>query len=202
MRARAQGAIEYLMIYGWAILAVLIVGLVMLQLGVFDPQEFPVSAAGFVRLKPQLAGTSVTTSGVFNAVFTNTLSVPVYITGVRIVDLDSDSVVCCSHSEGMSPDCQVPAVTNAASDIGGWDHSYLNSLGNSVSVGSGDTAKVELGRTMQVSSPGTAENGCIVEGADSSGSYRLQVEIYYELTLGGVRGAHKEVGTISGTFEQ
>ena len=57
LRNRGQGAMEYLMTYGWAILVVMIVGIVMWQLGIFNlGQTTATTAKGFSRIKPMLTG--------------------------------------------------------------------------------------------------------------------------------------------------
>jgi hypothetical protein len=53
---RGQGAMEYLMTYGWAILVVMIVGIVMWQLGIFNLNQGSTTTTGFSKIKPQLAG--------------------------------------------------------------------------------------------------------------------------------------------------
>ncbi|MFC2162400.1 hypothetical protein ACFLRF_01850 [Candidatus Altiarchaeota archaeon] len=68
---KGQGAMEYLMTYGWAILVVMIVGIVMWQLGIFSMGTTTVTATGFSKIKPQLAGTGLTAGGGFTGVFTN-----------------------------------------------------------------------------------------------------------------------------------
>ena len=52
---RSQGAMEYLMSYGWAILVVIIVGGVMWQLGIFEAQSGQASSTGFSNIKPILS---------------------------------------------------------------------------------------------------------------------------------------------------
>jgi len=55
MDSKAQGAMEYLMSYGWAILVIMAVGGVMWQLGVFNVGgSVPPTATGFQALKPLL----------------------------------------------------------------------------------------------------------------------------------------------------
>ena len=58
---RGQGAMEYLMTYGWAILVVMIVGIVMWQLGIFnmggttvtmDKPSLRIRDAGGDKVKP------------------------------------------------------------------------------------------------------------------------------------------------------
>jgi hypothetical protein len=55
MRQKAQGAMEYMMSYGWAILVVMVVGVAMWQLGVFDMQSTATTSTGFSVMKPLLA---------------------------------------------------------------------------------------------------------------------------------------------------
>ncbi|MEM3609697.1 MAG: hypothetical protein QW076_02190, partial [Candidatus Anstonellales archaeon] len=48
---RGQGAFEYMVSYGWAILIVIVLGILLFSLGVFNPSQTP-TASGFVYLKP------------------------------------------------------------------------------------------------------------------------------------------------------
>jgi len=69
---RGQSAMEYLMTYGWAILAVMIVGIAMWQLGIFSAGGLTgTTSTGFPRIKPQLSLTKTTTAGDFQGIFTN-----------------------------------------------------------------------------------------------------------------------------------
>jgi len=53
MERKGQGAMEYLMTYGWAILVVMIVGVVLWQLGIFGGGPGAVNtASGFGKVKP------------------------------------------------------------------------------------------------------------------------------------------------------
>ena len=53
MDRKGQGAMEYLMTYGWAILVVMIVGVVLWQLGIFGGGPGAVNtASGFGKVKP------------------------------------------------------------------------------------------------------------------------------------------------------
>jgi len=53
MDRKGQGAMEYLMTYGWAILVVMIVGVVLWQLGIFGGGPGAVNTAtGFSKIKP------------------------------------------------------------------------------------------------------------------------------------------------------
>jgi hypothetical protein len=83
-RRRGQGAMEYLMTYGWAILVVMIVGLAMWRLGIFSMGSTSLTTTGFGKLKPQLAGTGLTSAGVFNGIFTNGAGTGITITSFTI----------------------------------------------------------------------------------------------------------------------
>jgi len=56
MRSCGQGAMEYLMSYGWAVLVVLVVGVTIWQLGVFSfGGTIPPTSTGFQAIKPLTA---------------------------------------------------------------------------------------------------------------------------------------------------
>lgn len=48
---KAQGAFEYMVSYGWAILIVLVLGIMLFSLGILNPSQTP-TATGFVVLRP------------------------------------------------------------------------------------------------------------------------------------------------------
>ncbi|MEM4347216.1 MAG: hypothetical protein QW802_01335 [Candidatus Altiarchaeota archaeon] len=50
-KKKGQGAMEYLMTYGWAILVVMIVGVVLWQLGIFGPSSTVNTCRGFSKVK-------------------------------------------------------------------------------------------------------------------------------------------------------
>ena len=61
---KGQGAMEYLMTYGWAILVVMIVGVVLWQLGIFGGGPGAVNtASGFGKIKPMEPSIKYTTGG-------------------------------------------------------------------------------------------------------------------------------------------
>ena len=68
---RGQGAMEYLMTYGWAILVVMIVGIVMWELGIFNMGSTSMTSSGFGKIKPQIAASGLNADDSFTGVFTN-----------------------------------------------------------------------------------------------------------------------------------
>jgi len=82
-RRRGQAAMEYLMTYSWAILVVMLVGIAMWQLGIFNlGSSTSTTYTGFPRLKPQLTLVAVRTEGNMTSVFTNGGGGPIVITNV------------------------------------------------------------------------------------------------------------------------
>jgi len=56
IKAKGQGAMEYLMTYGWAIAVVLAIGIGMWRMGVFSlGGNMPPTASGFTTIQPLLA---------------------------------------------------------------------------------------------------------------------------------------------------
>ncbi len=92
---KGQGAMEYLMTYGWAILVVMIVGIVMWQLGIFNMGSTSITATGFSKIKPQLAGTGIdATTGIFTGAFTNGVGTSITITGATVNNTMNALVAC------------------------------------------------------------------------------------------------------------
>jgi hypothetical protein len=109
---RAQGAMEYLMTYGWAILVVMIVGIVMWQLGIFNMGGTTVTATGFAKIKPQLAGTGITRLGIPRMVFTNGVGTTITVVSARVVDVGTPTKSCGITSLQFSPSKTVNAGDN------------------------------------------------------------------------------------------
>ena len=100
---KGQGAMEYLMTYGWAILVVMIVGIVMWQLGIFNITGGATTSTGFAKIKPQLAGIGVTHLGPGTMIFTNGAGTRIDIISVRISDLTEDRMSCIVPSNQIAP---------------------------------------------------------------------------------------------------
>lgn len=62
-RVKGQASLEYLMTYGWAILIILVVGLVLWQMGFFNPPATGHGCSGFSHIVPldtKLSGNKLT----------------------------------------------------------------------------------------------------------------------------------------------
>jgi hypothetical protein len=84
--SKGQGAMEYLTTYGWAILVVVIVGLVLYQAGVFNTQT-TTTFSDWKQLQP-LAPTVnyFGSTGQFEAGYTNTAGVDIFIRNITVVE--------------------------------------------------------------------------------------------------------------------
>ena len=86
---KAQAAMEYLTTYGWAVLVVMIVGIILWELGILSPGgQSAHSSIGFPRIKPQMALNSMNASGYFMGVFTNGAGGPIIFESVTCGGLD------------------------------------------------------------------------------------------------------------------
>ncbi|MFH0859571.1 MAG: hypothetical protein V1921_00050 [Candidatus Altiarchaeota archaeon] len=69
---KAQGAMEYLMTYSWAILVVMLVGIALWQLGVFDlGASRTATFTGFPTIRPHMGLSGVTSAGTLTLVLLN-----------------------------------------------------------------------------------------------------------------------------------
>jgi hypothetical protein len=83
---KGQGAMEYLTTYGWAILVVVIVGLVLYQAGVFNTQT-STTFSDWRQLQPLSPSINYFGStGQFEAGYTNTAGVDILIRNVTVVE--------------------------------------------------------------------------------------------------------------------
>jgi len=144
---RGQGAMEYLMTYGWAILVVMIVGIVMWQLGIFNIGGTTVTMTGFPRIKPQLAATGIKASdGSLNGVFTNGVGTKIRIISANVTD--SASTAACSGTQ-----VNVDGATLPSSSISAGSNFRLSTgTNNCVATGQnvGDVYLVNVALTYNV----------------------------------------------------
>jgi len=188
---KAQSSMEYLMTYGWAVLVVLVVGVILWEVGIFDTSPKGASFTGFAKLKPQLAGTGITQSGYFRGVFTNGMGGKVVVTAVRVRDMATGNIICCSHEEAGT------GCNDAASNVGGKDaEDFMDGPTDETKypkVPAGDIFLVDLGRDP--------DNLCSIPNALFGGSYNVGVEIDYLSTSGRDTVPHTDSGVIRGALE-
>ena len=84
LKRKGQAAMEYLATYGWAIMVVMVVGVAMWRMGIFNMGSSTMTSTGFAKIKPLLSGTGLTHNGDFIGVFTNGLGSTTEVTSVLI----------------------------------------------------------------------------------------------------------------------
>jgi hypothetical protein len=99
---RGQGAMEYLMTYGWAILVVMIVGVVLWQLGVFNVGQGNLVTTGFVKMQPLTPSIAYRNMS-YRSSFTNALGTTVKICNVTLTESISGTA-CPAGSMTVSAD--------------------------------------------------------------------------------------------------
>ncbi|MFH1054845.1 MAG: hypothetical protein V1744_01990 [Candidatus Altiarchaeota archaeon] len=156
---KGQGAMEYLMTYGWAILVVMIVGIVMWQLGIFNMGGTTVTATGFAKIKPQLAGTGLGHSGDFVGVFTNGV-------GTMII-LSDTSAALTMYQDGGTGTCQAYTITPKTVSAG---QNFQVTASGCYSGSAGDVYN------LQVSLPYTVSIGSVSTDHTESGAIRGPME--------------------------
>jgi hypothetical protein len=99
---KAQGAMEYLMTYGWAILVIMVVGIVMWNMGIFNMGGGTTTYTGFTTIKPMLSACSLivednlmsVSGGAFYCTFTNNAGAPIFVKQLE-VKIDNQ---CCGYN--------------------------------------------------------------------------------------------------------
>ena len=148
---RGQGALEYLMTYGWAILVVMAIGAIMWQLGIFDLANTTTSSSsGFPRLKPILPMVKMETSGDFQGIFMNSAGNPIMIN--TPITANSREVSC--------------TITHPAGEIVNAEQFELNGTCPGVSGNMGDSFEINIiisyNMTFGVSSLTHTDKGKII----------------------------------------
>lgn len=185
MHFKAQGAFEYMLSYGWAILIVVVLGILLFSLGVLNPTQTP-AATGFTTLKPvswSFSGGNEHSSNVTIAlenVVGQSLSMYVNDTGKGSI----------KFKKGNSLDCYF----NSTSGI-----TIKDSTGNSITITNNKIA-VPVGGIITITGlidgngNGTANSNC---GGIVNAGYRYSVQVVAEDEYLVTR---KDTGTITGKF--
>lgn len=183
---RGQGAMEYLVTYSWAVLIVMVVGVVMWKLGIFNLGSTTVTSSGFAKIKPQLAASGLVITGVaagggtparFSATFTNAAGTRVYLTDITVTDEVGAS--CQGTVDGVDLCGGDGSCTPAA---GGW--------GSGVPVASGENILVGIDDCPN-------DNGVAKPGD----TYNVEVVVDYNVLVWDRLISHTDVGGLRGPYE-
>jgi len=183
---RGQGAFEYMLSYGWAILIVVVLGILLFSLGVLNPTSTP-TATGFTVMKPvswSFSGGNEHQSNVTIA-FENVAgqSLSLWVT-------DNETKKSIKFKKGNSVDCYLNATTTPI---------ITDSTGNNITLTNKKIA-VPVGGIITISGIldgyGRGESGSNCGGITNAG-YRYNVQLVAEDEYLVLR---KDIGQITGRF--
>jgi hypothetical protein len=218
--SRGQGAMEYLMTYGWAILVVMIVGIAMWRLGVFNMGSSTPTSSGFSTLKPLLATCQIKTQPIvspgtpingFACQFVNAAG-----TNVRLRDLhltvdgqlcraslaDKSSTYDVSRVDALARNNIVPGTNTYVVYMNAVSSCMCNNMSGTSSCTPNDCGLIPVAleippdsqfMVITISDP-TDNDPCanIVDGQ----SYTVDVDLAYDATIGGVVVQKHSIGKI------
>jgi len=185
--SRGQGSVEYLFVYGLAIIVMIIVGAFILNTGILSDSWGTVTYSGFSKIIPQPNGIKVDFIGSdmsdFDGVFTNGVGDKIILTGVMVKG-EAGEVACCSD-EAYATGCPV----------GG--PNYMNVSGvEEVAWASGTRPRVKAGGAFEV-----FLGPCTFAAEEVEGQpYRVYVELEYNTTRGRETVPHIDAGDIRGRY--
>lgn len=207
-KSPGQSAMEYMLTYGWAVLVVMVVGIVMWQIGIFNlGGSTPTTSDGFAQLKPMLATCKmseepwVASYNGFHCMFTNPNQVPITITDVLItVDGEYCRLVGASTVPGWS--------TAGGSGM----FKFCPSTSNCIALGACQNwapGNYCVGNTLRIPASGTffATTGSNGPGypacwtIDPPDRYEAFIDITYDLSIGGKTVTKHSTGHIRGSHE-
>lgn len=149
-KLKGQGAMEYLMTYGWAILIVVIVGVALAALGVFNPVQVFNCDSSLSQLEPTDTGTLSTSQLVLEFVARRAMT----INSVRVGTAATDTSPTVSDSN-IQPTDRFTITTNnvpaglASGQTFGQDDATINPININITMdGNSFTASVRCSGTI------------------------------------------------------
>ncbi|MCX6695020.1 MAG: hypothetical protein NTU61_01825 [Candidatus Altiarchaeota archaeon] len=228
MSKRGQGAMEYLMTYGWAIIVIMVVGIAMWRLGLFNFGGTPMTSSGFSVLKPMLASCSrdearcspstpcvgmggplgAWDEAPLNCVFTNNAGVDIAITDIDVYD-SSSTAPCGAVSVTDKPGnglFQTAPRGVAIYYSGGSKTGTSWGANNQCPTGVSYCLLAPKGSTFLVSAvscppefPGNDAFSGGTTTAITGTPYTMSATITYQVNIGGKIVTKKDTGTIRGS---
>jgi len=186
---KGQGALEYLQTYAWAILVVMVVGVVLWQIGIFGLQGGPNTSSGFAVMKilsPSITYRADTEDNALNFSFVNTAGLRargIYV--LRNVSGDCSAILLDYTEVGMlEGPCNALTYPNYGIYIP-VNRCWIN---QPVSLEAGDTAKPTYTRCTSL---------------DAGETFVVYVTFQYNERVGsGEPTTHMDSGVIMGTVQE
>lgn len=169
---KAQGAMEYLMTYGWAIVVIVAIGAVLWYLGLFGGQEAGVvTVSGFSKIKPLESSVIMTSDCSFSGVFINGAGSSIKITDIEIYNI-GDEWSCTNNISGEGEHKTGAEIMIRQSGCCYHTHAEGESYALRIKI---NYTKVVAGTPVE-----SSETGNIY------GHYTSQVQLFCEIDQGGV----------------
>ncbi len=188
--SKGQGSFEYMMSYGWAVLVIVVLAVVLWNLGVFNPSSV-MQAAGFSVLRPvawNFVGGSQDTSYVTLA-----------LANIGGIDLDlgvngSNDAYTMKFRKPWAPNCGFINQPIGVRDEVGNPLDLVHDPVNGVWV-----VSVPAGRQVIINGTIVGSNSSYPCGGASGGAYNYQLLFPYALDQYNIQ--HSDSGTINGKYQ-
>jgi len=182
LNKKGQGAMEYLMTYGWAIMIVLIAGIVLWQLGIFNIGGTAKIFKGFGAVKPLSWGIPAPTTGDGVITLVNGEGVKIIPVNCTLDSLTGEtSVTVCQQKKKKT--CKEKH-----------QQIYVTFLGCEVV----NTGYIPAGGEFKL-----IFHNCTANCSDETAGdpYEVLLSINYNKSIGIITEPHLTEGTLKGTFE-
>ncbi|MFH1447961.1 MAG: hypothetical protein ABIG39_03800 [Candidatus Micrarchaeota archaeon] len=198
---KGQGAFEYMMSYGWAVLVIVVLAVVLWNLGVFNPST-ATQASGFSVIRPVAWNFEGAGYGSGNSLYASNATVALSnIAGIDLtIALNGTSASTSSTAKFSKPgaaSCGWYGNVNVTDEVGTtitvtWD--ATNNYGK-IGLPAGGQAVV----TGVISGPlGTVDQNYTC-GGPSGGAYRWTIS--YQTALDQYNIQHSDAGSVTGKFQ-
>jgi hypothetical protein len=200
---KGQGAFEYMMSYGWAVLVIVVLAVVLWNLGVFNPSSAS-TATGFSAIRPVAWSFQGTGLGGENSIYrTNAKLAFANIAGI-------DLTIAINGSNGANG--SVIKFQKPGASLCGWFNrtTVADQFGNNMTLASSgvgmraySTAGLPAGQQIVVngtlSGPLSIYDSTYTCGGPSGGVYRWTIT--YQTALDQFNIQHTDAGVITGTYQ-
>jgi len=120
----------------------------MWQLGTFNMDVPSLTSIGFAKIKPQLAGTTMSSDGVFDGIFTNGVGTQINVSLSEVTITSEDGIVCKPEGSNVNPyageNFNINAIKCKKGSIGN-EYTASVSIPYKVAIGSITTSHTETG---------------------------------------------------------
>ncbi|MFH0817073.1 MAG: hypothetical protein V1909_00390 [Candidatus Micrarchaeota archaeon] len=198
---KGQGAFEYMMSYGWAVLVIVVLAVVLWNLGVFNPSQ-ATQATGFSVIRPVAWNFQGAGAGGSNTLYVSNATVA--FSNIAGVDLTI------AVNGTATANTSIIKFSKPSASLCGWYNNtvVVDEVGSTISVSWDSTnnyGKIGLPAGKQavvtglITGPaGTADAGYTC-GGPSGGSYRWTIS--YQTALDQYNIQHSDSGTVTGKFQ-